>query len=77
NYSNTSMSDATHAWVEVYIPWIGWVGYDPTNGCVVNSDHVRIACGRHYIDATPTAGNIYRGGGSETLSIDVKVFDIT
>ncbi|MXB23101.1 class II glutamine amidotransferase [Francisella tularensis] len=77
NYSNTAMSDATHAWVEVYIPWIGWVGYDPTNGCEVNSDHVHIACGRHYIDATPTAGTIYRGGGSETLSIDVKVFDIT
>ncbi|MDE4984496.1 transglutaminase family protein, partial [Francisella tularensis subsp. holarctica] len=67
----------THAWVEVYIPWIGWVGYDPTNCCEDNSDHVRIACGRHYIDATPTAGTIYRGGGSETLSIDVKVFDIT
>ena len=73
------MSDVTHAWVEVYIPWIGWVGYDPINGCEVNSDHVRIACGRHYIDATPTAGRLYISwcSGSENLSIDIKVFDIT
>lgn len=77
HYSNTEMSDATHAWVEVYIPWVGWIGYDPTNGCEVNSDHVRIACGRTYIDATPTAGTIYRGGGTESLSINVKVFDVT
>ncbi len=76
-YGNTAMSDATHAWVEVYIPWIGWIGYDPTNGCEINSDHIRIASGRNYIDATPTSGTIYRGGGGEILSIDVKVFDIT
>ena len=77
-YENTNMSDATHAWVEVYIPWIGWIGYDPTNGCEVNSDHIRIACGRSYIDATPTSGTIYRGGGDgESLNISVKVFDIT
>ena len=77
-YENTEMSDATHAWVEVYIPWIGWIGYDPTNGCEVSSDHIRIACGRSYIDATPTSGTIYRGGGGgESLSISVKVFDLT
>jgi transglutaminase-like putative cysteine protease/predicted glutamine amidotransferase len=76
-YENTAMSDATHAWVEVYIPWIGWIGYDPTNGCEVNSDHIRIACGRNYIDAAPTSGTIYRGGGNEQLSVSVKVFDLT
>lgn len=76
-YENTEMSDATHAWVEIYLPWIGWVGYDPTNGCEAKSDHIRIACGRNYIDATPTSGTIYRGGGNESLSVSVKVFDIT
>ena len=78
SYENTEMSDATHAWVEVYIPWLGWIGYDPTNGCEVSSDHIRIACGRSYIDATPTSGTIYRGGGGgESLSISVKVLDVT
>lgn len=76
NYENKIQSDASHAWVEVYLPQVGWRGFDPTNGCVANLDHIRIACGRNYRDATPTAGTIYRGGGSEGLSIDVKVLEI-
>ena len=76
-YENSEMSDATHAWVEIYLPWIGWHGYDPTNGCEAMSDHIRVACGRSYLDATPTSGTIYQGGGTEKLSINVKVFDVT
>lgn len=73
NYENKLQSDASHAWVEVFFPWIGWKGLDPTNGCVVGGDHVRVACGRHYRDATPTSGTIYRGGGDEKLEIEVRV----
>jgi transglutaminase-like putative cysteine protease len=76
NYANKIQSDASHAWAEVYLPKVGWRGFDPTNGCLVAQDHVRVACGRNYRDATPTAGTIYRGGGVETLSIDVKVREI-
>ncbi len=76
NYANKIQSDASHAWAEVYLPKVGWRGFDPTNGCLVAQDHVRVACGRNYRDATPTAGTIYRGGGIETLSIDVKVREI-
>ena len=36
---------ATHAWVEAYIPNYGWLGLDPTNNCVVNDGHVRLATG--------------------------------
>lgn len=72
-YENKVQSDASHAWVEVYLPWTGWCGFDPTNGCLVYGDHIRVACGRNYGDATPTSGTLYRGGGSETLSIDVRV----
>jgi hypothetical protein len=49
-------SDETHAWIELYIPHIGWKGFDPTNGVLPQTDHVRVAVGRHYRDATPTAG---------------------
>tara|TARA_R110002072_G_scaffold273219_1_gene433628 strand:- start:9251 stop:11239 length:1989 start_codon:yes stop_codon:yes gene_type:complete len=77
NYENQLQSDASHAWVEVFLPWIGWRGLDPTNGCVVNSDHVRVACGRHYRDATPTSGTIYRGGGDEKMVIEVRVVPVT
>ena len=59
NYANKIQSDASHAWAEVYLPYIGWRGFDPTNGCQVSQDHVRVACGRNYVDATPTSGTIY------------------
>ncbi len=73
DYANKVQSEASHAWVELYIPWVGWHGFDPTNGIQVGSDHVRVACGRTYRDATPTSGTIYRGGGLETLTVAVKV----
>lgn len=77
NYENKIQSDASHAWAEVYLPYIGWRGFDPTNGCAVAQDHVRVACGRNYIDATPTSGTIYKGGGDETLSVEVKMHEIS
>lgn len=73
NYANKIQSDASHAWAEVYLPYVGWRGFDPTNGCAVLQDHIRVACGRNYRDATPTAGTIYKGGGTETLTVDVKM----
>ncbi len=73
DYANQIQSEASHAWVELYIPQVGWHGFDPTNGIQVGADHVRVACGRNYIDATPTSGTIYRGGGTETLSVTVRV----
>ena len=76
NYVNKIQSDASHAWAEVYLPYVGWRGFDPTNGCAVAQDHIRVACGRNYGDATPTSGTIYRGGGAESLSIDVKVREL-
>jgi transglutaminase-like putative cysteine protease len=71
--TNTAQSEASHAWVEVYLPEQGWKGFDPTNGVVTQTDHVRVAVGRSYQDATPTSGTIYVGGGPETLMADVRV----
>ncbi len=77
-YADARQGDASHAWVEVYLPRIGWRGFDPTNGTLVIDDHVRVACGRHYADATPTEGTLYKGGGGlERLAVDVKVVDLT
>ncbi|MEZ6143160.1 MAG: class II glutamine amidotransferase [Zavarzinella sp.] len=73
NYENKIQSEASHAWVEVYLPYVGWRGFDPTNGCVVAQDHIRVACGRHFRDATPTSGTIFKGGGKESLTVDVKI----
>jgi transglutaminase-like putative cysteine protease/predicted glutamine amidotransferase len=70
---NQAQSEASHAWVQLYLPEVGWKGFDPTNGILTQTDHVRVAVGRSYVDATPTSGTIYLGGGAETLEVDVHV----
>ena len=60
---------ASHAWVEVMVPGIGWVGLDPTNNVEALENHIRVGVGRDYNDVSPVQG-VYRGGSQ---SLDVKV----
>ncbi|APR76914.1 hypothetical protein A7982_02261 [Minicystis rosea] len=69
---NQRQGEASHAWVQVYLPEVGWKGFDPTNGVLTQTDHVRVAVGRNYVDATPTSGTIFVGGAGETLEVDVR-----
>jgi transglutaminase-like putative cysteine protease len=63
---------ATHAWVEAYIPHYGWLGLDPTNNCVANETHVRLAVGRNFADCTPVKG-VYKGSAEHRLEVAVTV----
>jgi len=63
---------ATHAWVEAYIPNYGWLGLDPTNNCIVNDQHVRLATGRNFTDCTPVKGT-YKGSGEHILEVSVEI----
>lgn len=63
---------ATHAWVETYIPFYGWLGIDPTNNCLVNETHVRLAVGKNFPDCSPVKGT-YRGTSNHTLDVTVSV----
>ncbi len=63
---------ATHAWVEAYVPNYGWLGLDPTNNCIVNDQHVRLATGRYFADCTPVKGT-YKGSGEHTLEVSVEI----
>ena len=76
DYANQRQGDQSHAWAECYLPWLGWRGFDPTNGKAVDTDHVRVACGRDYLDATPTSGTIAQGGGGERLQVHVEVQEL-
>lgn len=71
-HANQRQAEASHAWIQVYLPEVGWKGFDPTNGVLTQTDHVRVAVGRSYVDATPTSGTIFVGGGGETLEVDVR-----
>lgn len=63
---------ATHAWVEAYIPFHGWIGFDPTNNCIASDRHVRLAIGRSFTDCTPVKGT-YKGSSEHTLEVSVTI----
>lgn len=66
-------ADQSHAWVSLYCgPELGWVDLDPTNACLVGTDHISIAWGRDYSDVTPFRG-VFLGGGEHRLDVSVDV----
>ncbi|KAB1068469.1 transglutaminase family protein [Tamlana haliotis] len=69
---NSRGEGATHAWVEAYIPFYGWLGLDPTNNIIANQYHVRLAVGRHFKDCTPVKG-VYTGQAEEDLFVKVEI----
>jgi transglutaminase-like putative cysteine protease len=70
--SDRSTPDATHAWVEAFLPHLGWVGFDPTNDLIAQDRHIRTALGRDYADVPPTKG-IFRGRANSDLYVAVHV----
>jgi transglutaminase-like putative cysteine protease len=67
-----SLPDASHAWVEVLLPQLNWVGLDPTNDLIAYNRHIRTAVGRDYADVPPTHG-IFRGKTESELYVAVHV----
>lgn len=65
-------ADASHAWVSVYCPRLGWIDFDPTNNAIPSDRHILVAWGRDYGDVSPVKGVIL-GGGQHSLSVAVEV----
>jgi len=61
----------SHAWCEVWLPDLGWLGIDPTNDCVVNERFIKVAVGRDFTDVPPNKG-VYRGRGQEAIFVRVE-----
>jgi transglutaminase-like putative cysteine protease len=64
--------DATHAWVEVFLPSLRWVGLDPTNNVLAGERHLAVAIGRDYADVPPSRG-VFKGEAESQLSVGVSV----
>lgn len=66
------VQDATHAWAEVYITDLGWVGFDVSNHISPDERYVRVATGLDYSSAAPISGLTF-GGQNESICVDVQV----
>jgi transglutaminase-like putative cysteine protease len=64
--------EASHAWVEVFIPAYGWKGYDPTHRRETDTRYVKLAVGRDYGDIRPVGGT-FRGKGTRNMIVEVSV----
>ena len=67
-----STPNATHAWIEAFLPSLGWVGFDPTNDLITSERHLSVAIGRDYNDVPPSHG-VFKGESESRLSVGVSV----
>lgn len=68
-------ADASHAWVSVFCPVLGWVDFDPTNNVQPALEHITLAWGRDFSDVSPLRGVIL-GGGSHDPDVRVTVMPL-
>jgi len=69
-------SDASHAWVSVYIPDMGWCEFDPTNNMIPQQRHIVTAYGRDFADVSPLKGIIF-SSGDHKVKVEVDVIPLS
>lgn len=66
----------THAWAEVFVDQLGWVGFDPSSGICTTERYVRLTTGLDAFDAAPIRGHA-TGGAAATLLADVRIGELS
>ncbi len=72
--SDGTVDQASHAWAEIWVDGLGWVGFDAANGCCPDERYIRLGSGLDAHDAAPIRGRAL-GPGLETLDVDVRVVE--
>lgn len=67
--------DAAHAWAEIHVDGLGWVGFDAANKCCPDERYVRLGSGLDASDAAPIRG-VALGGGAEDMAVAVRVEEL-
>lgn len=65
---------ASHAWAEIHVAALGWVGFDAANRCCPDERYVRLGSGQDALQAAPIRG-VSRGVGVEVMEVDVAIRD--
>jgi transglutaminase-like putative cysteine protease len=73
--ANGQAHGESHAWAELYVDGLGWVGFDAANRCCPNDLYVRLGSGLDAQDAAPIRGLI-EGQATEDLTAKVIVTDV-
>jgi transglutaminase-like putative cysteine protease len=64
---------ASHAWLEAWLPGAGWTGFDPTHRYRTDERHIRVAVGRDYADVPPLKGTYRSSATSQVMTVDLNV----
>ena len=64
--------DASHAWAEVHLDGLGWVGFDVSNGISPDERYVRLATGLDSRDAAPISG-MRMGTANESMIVSLQI----
>lgn len=65
--------EAAHAWAEIWVEGLGWVGFDAANRCCPDARYIRLGSGSHARDAAPIRGLALGQGSEESLEVAVAV----
>ena len=71
-YLATEIASATHAWMEVFVPGVGWRALDPTHNRQPDETYVKIGVGRDYADVAPVKGT-YKGTTERNMKVEVRI----
>jgi transglutaminase-like putative cysteine protease len=64
---------ASHAWLEAWLPRAGWIGFDPTHRYRTDERHIRVAVGRDYADVPPLKGMYRSNATNQVMTVDLNV----
>ncbi|CAH2599905.1 Transglutaminase family protein [Rhodovastum atsumiense] len=62
-----------HAWPEVFLPGLGWRGFDPTHGVAVDDGHVALCAAPDQAATMPVEGAFYGSDVTSTIAYHVEI----